>query len=335
VRDAGDAVLPLTYPAATMVLLDERVEYEAWLLEAIYEITDEPVAVKDVDELVYPADGGPPVHTIYAIVHQRIGDWRPGFLDAGAPLVFVTGFKLLDMLLEWVLEQNGKTSTFRFDQKIAALKGPVVFPPLIESRAWLRERLVALYEHLAPLRSTVVHAPHFTSSKGTLQVSSSKRGVVGPSVPVSRADLESLAFVLVSLLHYVRGSWTMDLFREKRIRHALDGLAPLHKMPPLRQLRPAVLNVRVYVADANPIEVDLNRIRADVQAKRPGEDVMFDLRLVTVDRDAGSAEAYLVPWDDLQLAVLRRSREDLARCAVSVPKDVDAAASGRAMNSAP
>lgn len=46
-------------------------------------------------------------------------------MEAGAPLVLVTGFKLLDMLLEWMLIENGHTSTHKFVQKIAALKGSV------------------------------------------------------------------------------------------------------------------------------------------------------------------------------------------------------------------
>ena len=83
------------------------------------------------------------------------------------------------MLLEWVLIINGGTSTQRFSQKIQALKArkrPVVFPPLIETRTWLRERLIALYEQLVPLRGTVIHDRHFTTTGGTLDVASSNRG---------------------------------------------------------------------------------------------------------------------------------------------------------------
>lgn len=79
----------------------------------------------------------------------RIADWRRSFLRAGGPLVFVTVFKILDMLIEWVLAQNGLRPTFRFAQKIVNLEtASPIFPSAIESRPWLRERLVALYQTL-------------------------------------------------------------------------------------------------------------------------------------------------------------------------------------------
>ena len=161
--------------------LGDRTDYEAWLLEAVYEITDQRIAVENVDELIYPPSGQPPTQTIYGVGNITIGDWRPGFLEAGAPLVLVTAFKLLDMLLEWVLSANGHRSTHEFVKKIKLLKGSVQFPPLIGCRPWLRERLIALYEKLVPLRGTIIHERHFKSSGGSLQVSASKGTDTSPT----------------------------------------------------------------------------------------------------------------------------------------------------------
>ncbi|MCI5224322.1 MAG: hypothetical protein D3924_17050 [Candidatus Electrothrix sp. AR4] len=71
-------------------------------------------------------------------------DWRPAFLNVGAPLVFVTTFKLLDMFIEWVLEKNECNATFQFQEKIKQLKSsqPSIFPSFIESRPWLKKRLI-------------------------------------------------------------------------------------------------------------------------------------------------------------------------------------------------
>ena len=210
----------INYTTSALTELRVRTEYEAWLLEAIYEIVDQRLAVEGVDELIYPPNGGPSTQTIYGVINGSIGDWRPAFLKAGMPLVFVTAFKLLDMLIEWVLVQNGKKPTHSFKEKIRQLKGPVLFPELIETRIWLRERLIALYEHLEPLRGTIIHARHFKTKEGMLQVSSSKRGMIGPKVEMSEGDLRNLALALVSLLRYIEGTWTMDVFQEKRLRHA-------------------------------------------------------------------------------------------------------------------
>ena len=246
----------------------------------MYDIANQPLAVSPGDGLIYPPDGSTPNLHIYAAACTIIGDWRPKFLEVGTPLVLVTSFKLLDMMLEWVLVQNGTASTFRFARKIAALAGPVVFPPLIESRPWLRERLIALYKELDPLRGTIIHDRHFQATGGTLEVSSSRGGTIGPVVTFSPDDLRNFAVVLVSLLRYLEGTWTMDLFQEKRIRRALDELVHLHRLPSLGQLPPGFLTVRVYVPDEDPIEIDVERIRSYIATYCSGQDILFEVRLL-------------------------------------------------------
>ena len=313
--------VPISYTSSTLSDLADRTKYEAWLLEAVYDIANQPLAVSPGDGLIYPPDGSTPNLHIYASACTIIGDWRPKFLEVGTPLVLVTSFKLLDMMLEWVLVQNGTASTFHFAQKIAALAGPVVFPPLIESRPWLRERLIALYKELVPLRGTIIHDRHFQATGGTLEVSSSRGGTIGPVVTFSPDDLRNFAVVLVSLLRYLEGTWTMDLFQEKRIRRALDELVHLHRLPSLGQLPPGFLTVRVYVPDEDPIEIDVERIRSDIATYRLGQDILFEVRVIAVARDGQSASAFLVGWDQLQIAGprLQKARGDLANSTVPVP----------------
>ena len=292
------------------------------------EIVDHRLVIDDEDQLIYPPNGGAPRLISHGTARAQIGDWRPGFLRAGAPLVFVTAFKLLDMLLEWVLAKNGHASTHRFKDKIKTLQTPVCFPPIVETRPWLRERLVALYEALEPLRGTIIHGRHFSTSNGELLVSSSKGGVVGATVTISATDLRNLALVVVSLLRYLEGPWTMDLLREKRIRRALDELAHLHGLMPLGQLPPAFLTVRVYVHDNDSIGWDIESIRQDVTAKRADQDVIFDLRIIAVSRDGASLAEYLIPWDQLEIESSKPSKTcaELSRFAVVPRADLDVVA---------
>jgi len=312
--------------------LQARTAYEAWLLEPVYEISNQRIAVDDVDELIYPTSGAPPTQTIYGVGNIIIGDWRPGFLEAGAPLVLVTAFKLLDMLLEWVLAENGRATTHKFVQKIAALKDhSIQFPMLIGSRPWLSTRLTALYEQLEPLRGTIIHARHFQSIGGTLHVSGSKGGNVGAPVSLQPNDLRNLSVVLVSLLKYLDGTWTLDAFREKRIRRALDELQHLHGEMSLGQLEPGFLNVRVYRLDTESIVVDLDAIRRDINARRPHQDVVFDLRVVAIRSDGAGAKAFLVPWEQIKdtASPWARKAVNLAAFERNPPTDFDMEAAAR------
>lgn len=224
-----------------------------------------------------------------------MGDWRPAFLNAGAPLIFVSTFKLLDMLIEWVLEENGAPSTFRFQQKLQHLNSSPIFPQAIESRPWLKVRLTSLYRTLEPLRGTIIHDKHFTMTDSMIRVSSSKNGIIGSVVDISAAQLKKLATTIVSVLRYADGTWHLDTFREKILRHELDELVMLHGQPHLGQKRPFHTCVRVYLMGSDPLSVDPTTIRGDLASRYVNEDCSFDLRVLMV-KGGEVVEAYLFPW---------------------------------------
>ena len=319
----------ISYNSSVITDLTDRTQYEGWLLEAVYDIAEQSIAVSLGDELIYPPDGSKPtVHHHLRANSLIIGDWRPKFLEVGAPLVLVTSFKLLDMLIEWVLTQNGVIANhkyYTFAEKIKALKGTVIFPPLIESRPWLRERLVALYEELDPLRGTIIHERHFQSSEGTLQVASSRRGALGPTVTFSAQDLRSLSVLLASIIRYLEGRWTMDAFQEKRIRRTLDEVMHLHHLSSLGQLPPCFLTVRVYRADEDLIEINLDEIRGDIASKYAQQDTLFEIQVIVISKDGQNASAYRIPWEQIQNveAILQKRKADLVSLSTSVADDID------------
>ena len=132
---------PPTFDASALIKLAERTEYESWLLEDVYALVEQELFPSFPDAVVYPVDKSKGQFFGVRAMNIDLGDWRPGFLNAGAPLIFVTTFKLLDMLIEW----TGVPSTYRFDQKLQHLRKSLIFPTLIESRDWLKERLISLY----------------------------------------------------------------------------------------------------------------------------------------------------------------------------------------------
>jgi len=284
-----------TFDAGALSKLAERTEYETWLLEAVYAIVEQELFPSWPDAVVYPVDKSKVQFFAYGRGNINIGDWRPGFLNAGAPLVFVSTFKLLDMLIEWMLEENGEPSTFRFQQKLQRLKGSPIFPQAIESRTWLKERLIGLYSTLEPLRGTIIHDKHFTATDGAIRVSSSKKGIIGSAVDISAAQLRKLAVTIVSVLRYIDGTWHLDELREKVLRHELDELVALHGRPLLGQKRPFHTHVRVYLKGTDPLDVDPMAIRSDLAARYVDNDCSFELRILMV-KDGEVVEAYLLPW---------------------------------------
>lgn len=307
----------------SLIKLGERTEYEAWLLEAVYAIVEQDLFPSWPDGVIYPVGKSKALFFGYGRGNAIIGDWRPGFLNAGAPLVFVSTFKLLDMLIEWVLEENGVSSTFHFQQKLQHLNGSPIFPAVIESRVWLKERLAGLYSTLEPLRGTIIHDKHFTATDGAIRVASTKKGVVGALVEISASLLRKLAVTIVSLLKYVDGTWHLDEFREKTLRRDLDELAAFHGLPLLGQKPPFHTCVRVYLTGSDPLFVDLMSIRSDLTARYVNQDCSFDLRVLMV-RGEKVVDAYLFPYSVCAVqSAGRNSTINFQQYRTEIPDDIE------------
>lgn len=121
-------ISPPIFDSSAFLELAGRTEYETWFLEAAYKIAEQELFPTWPDAVVYPVGKSKVQFFAFACMNIVDGDWRPGFLNAGAPLVFVSTFKLLDMLMEWILEKNGYVPTFRFEQK---KDGWMVQPPFL------------------------------------------------------------------------------------------------------------------------------------------------------------------------------------------------------------
>lgn len=288
--------MPPTFDSNALTKLAERTQYECWLLEAAYTLVENELFPSWPDAVIYSAGKTTPQYIMYARGNFNLFDWRPHFLSAGAPLVFVSTFKLLDMLVEWILEENGYQPNYRFAGKLKQLENKPVFPSLIESRTWLKERLTGLYSTLEPLRGTIIHDRCFTSTDGAVRVASSRKGEVGESVEISANQLRTLASIIVSVLRYIDGTWSLDDFREKKIRHDLDALVVLHGLPSLGQKPPFHTCVRVYSSNTDPLLVNPKAIHEDLATQYGNQDCSFDLRVLIVN-DGEVVDAYLFPWD--------------------------------------
>lgn len=303
---------------AIQELLD-RTSYEAWFLEVIYKLVAEELFPKFPDDIIYPLGGSPPLIGTHGGASNVLGDWRSGFLAAGAPLVFISTFKLLDMFLEWVLERNGCKPTHSFTQKIQMLSGPITYPPVVQQRPWLLERLRSLYAALKPLRGTIIHSRHFEATGGELSVSSSTGGAIGSEVQISTQALRTFAALCLSTLRYVEGAWPLDSHKENLLLWQLDQLASLHQMPVLGQKEPYRTVVRVFLKSNDPCVVDVESIRKELEALYPQHSLVFDLRVLLVQTGRVTA-AYLFPWAILDQV---RNLTDASPYSTEVPGDVD------------
>lgn len=311
------------YDATSLTDLKERIQYEDWLLEATYAIASQDLFPSYPDSLIFALNNPRPHQRGYSSVNIIIGDWRPKFLQAGAPLVFVSIFKLLDMLIEWIISNNGKKVSYRFKDKLNSLNFPIVFPEPIESNVWLKERLIGFYRTLEPHRGTIIHDRYFTSTDGTLSVSSSKQGTVGVPLDISGEQLRRFAKTIISVIRYVDHTWHLDDLKKRALKHDLDELQMLHGLGTMGQKRPTHVGVRVYSDVWNSVLVDIPQLRNSVFALYQNQDCSFDIRLLLVD-DGKVVEAYRLPWSIVsETEKSFRYLDELQQYEIPIPDDIE------------
>lgn len=276
--------------------LRERVQYEDWLLESVYRLVEQDLFPHWPDELIFRLGQVKPEKHTFARASIDLFDWRDRFLNVGAPLIFVSAFKLLDMMFEWILAENDREVGFRFQKKVDESKQKgLCYPAFFNEKDWLVERMQAIYELAAPLRGTIIHDRAFHSDGGHLEVAPTKGEKVGEAVRLESADLRAMAQVCVSVLRYVTGEWTLTPYREKLLRWHLDQLSKLHRLGTLGQLPPKHLTARWETTGSGISKAQLSCVREEASRSWPTCDITFDLRLVRYE-GGSTPRAFLIPW---------------------------------------
>src|SRR5262249_36256409 len=81
-----------------------------------------------------------PPHTHYVGLQDVIGDTGATFVRKIAPLMYTSSYKVLDMVFEWIIEQNGVDCPRGFEEKIALIKqlSGLVYPDFLATDMALR-----------------------------------------------------------------------------------------------------------------------------------------------------------------------------------------------------
>lgn len=277
---------------AQQKLLD-KLDYELWLLNQLaeYQIFD----------------GG----TDIATLKFRRGKLDTTILDSGeenfpwsrvaadiTPLVFTASYKILDMIFEWILEENHSAGNIKkvpwgFQDKLKLLKGKakLQYPPLFTTKKHLHSYSEALFRRLLPYRNEIVHNKAFSAANDQLILSSSKNKNI--PLTLSRAQLGCLVRFVVALARALAGLIEVDAHRDRLLKYYLDSLKTAHGLQAFKQQKPPFVNIEFEVPkQCGSFPVNLKQIRDKVSATFPTQDVVFNLTVQAVDGDNLVAKWY-------------------------------------------
>ena len=251
----------------------------------------------------------------------------PNLLNAMMPLTFVASFKTLDMIFEWILEENHKLGNipkvpWGFWKKVKILKraSNLQLPDPIKNQPHLYDYAKALFCQLMPYRNEVVHRNRFSVSGDTLTLSDSKAGT---SLTLNGQQVDRLVRFALALVRVLKKQMVVDRKTDKLLKYYLDGLAPIHGLPPFNQRQmPFLVHVELTVPKCGAsFPADLKRVRDAVKRKISSQEVFFDLKVRAVEGETLIATWYFSPEEvpDLDMMIFYEESHKAHRVALIEP----------------
>lgn len=282
---------------AQQELLD-KLDYELWLLDQLaeYQLFD---GGTDIATLKFRS--GKLDTTILDSVEENF-PWSRVAADI-TPLVFTASYKILDMIFEWILEENHSAGNIKkvpwgFQDKLKLLKGKPKpqYPPLFTTQKYLHSYSEALFSQLLPYRNEIVHNNAFSICKDKLILSSSRNQNI--RLTLSRVQIGCLVRFVVALARALAGVIEVNAHMDRLLKYHLDSLKTAHKLRVFKQKKPFLVNVEFEVSKrCDSFPVNLKQIRDTVSAKFPTQDIAFNLTVQAVDGDNLVAKWYFKEED--------------------------------------
>ncbi|AIS32457.1 hypothetical protein BRM9_1645 [Methanobacterium formicicum] len=286
--------------------LEEKFDYELWLLDLII---NEKMFYGDPQlDTVYFRDAGSLSNRSSSLSStiKLCEDVAEKLLKEIIPLTFVSGFKILDMIFEWILEMNNQTPKslhWTFEAKIKrieSLDAQLTYPPFFEYNKDIKDHLFNLYKNLKEFRNEVVHNHNFNitdvNTNPILQITSEDKTLV-----INKDQMKYFVAIVVSIAKILIGKIRFGKNEIIHYKFYLDQIPNLHKSDLFKLKKPILLNV-IWVLNSkkNENSVNLDLIRKSLQKYKDynEREVNFNLWAVSVE-DGEIVKAWNFPAEDI------------------------------------
>lgn len=243
--------------------LQERLGYEQWVLKKSLNILElnegklSPLTVEFNDNSSV---------TVNMMVSEYVGaSLAADLVNEMSPLIFCASYKILDMIVEWIIHENEGNCPWQFSRKINLLKDKqdsLTLPQLFSSNPDIFNVLIGLYSNLVDFRNAITHGKWGKNAGGVL------------SFDFEKSD-GSLIKRTIPLEQVIGFSECMSLFANElinpssipevvlSIKWSLDKLHSLHGGTSFGIQSPRFFNVvrRTKVKDDAIVKIDLKVIR--------------------------------------------------------------------------
>lgn len=283
--------------------LKEKVDYEIWLLDFLSKTQEKYEGGTDISTITLTNEQ-PGAHVAIKLTEVIGSGAAIEVMNKIMPLTFTASYKILDMIFEWILEENREAGKiegipWQFLEKIKKIQNSLLsYPPLFQSKPYIRDYLFALYSSLLKFRNEVVHKNNFSVLDNKLKIDTIEDGQ-SYTLVLDRGELSALIKTTVAAVNLLTGVLLYGPQEERLFKYHLDRIQKLHGLSMFKQTKPLLINVILNV----PIEkklfsANLKFVRREVKRIHPNTDVQFNLKIIGLVNNKPSV-SWLFPANDV------------------------------------
>lgn len=301
------------YDQAAEIRLQEKLDYELWLLDFLSKSEDTFTGGKDISTITL-TNRQARAHVAVSVTEVLGSGPALKVMNAMSPLTFTASYKVLDMIFEWILEENRnagkiKDVPWRFSEKIQKIQNSSLsYPPLFQSEPYIKNYLFALYSNLLKFRNEIVHRNKFSVSDGKLKVTT-KNGQSN-TLELDRSELGAFVRIVVAGANLLTGNLLFGRQVDRLLKYHLDRIQKLHSLGEFKQVKPILVNVILKVPKEDEVfPADLRFVRQQISQIHPNVDVQFNLKIIGMENDKPCI-GWFLPADEVPEKDLLELRSD-------------------------
>lgn len=273
--------------------LKDKLGYEKWVLKESILAIEKYKGVLSNRTIRFEINGTINHHLM--IKNELGASKRVEILEKLSPLLFVTSFKTLDMIFEWILKENGSTS-WQFAKKIQnyeilSQESGFLLPTSINLEKPLLETFFKLYKNLAVYRNQIIHGSWGTNNDGNLLFSFRKNGLEY-SKQITFTNVLNLAESISLFADEIIVPTENKSFVFSTIKFLLDKLEYIHEGSLFNTPAPSHFKVEYEISDST--EILLKEIFDHLNHQTYGNPFSFSLRAIS------SNKTWEFPWNYLK-----------------------------------
>ncbi len=260
-------------------------------------------------------------------------DWRPGFNSIGAPLVYIASFKVIDLIVEFILRLSPYKIT-QFEKKIELFDSSDL-PDVMKENSFLAHYLKSIFSNGYKIRNVLVHRSSFVTGSWGIKGEILDRKEKGVPFSISWKNIQGLAIFAI-LLSDAIATGKISRFNCKLMKRALDSMLELHKLPGFGQAAPAYAKARIFRLLSDHIDLNfvniVDFVNSPTQQPDPETDDIHlvklfdfdvDLELFVIDSCGLINGVYVIPYEAAIALDSPVSIEKLSQFGVGLDENID------------